>query len=1027
MYCIMYKSILLTERMFLWVLAGLFCFSTLSAQTTDGGANITISGVVRDAGGETLPGATVIVRGTATGTITDIDGNFSLTVPERGTLVVSFVGFITQELAIDSSVRIIDVTLEDGSTAFDEVVVIGYGSQTRKELTGAITSLKPDDFNRGSFSNPMGLVQGRVAGLTVLKNGGDDPAQNSYRVQLRGTGSLRGAAEPLYVIDGVPGGNINTVAPGDIESIDVLKDGSAAAIYGTRANAGVILITTKRGRTAAGSAESAVEYNGSTNIAIMAKRPRMLTAAEYRRLMANDGMRGVDYGASTDWIEAITRNPISHQHSLSMAGGSEKFNYRASMNYRNIEGLAIKSSYEEINGRFAANQTALNSRLEIAYDLAYTANSKAWANHDNFLQALRNNPTKPIYSDDDARYGGYYETDGFYTHNPVADINLTDNDQRDKIMQASVRATLNLLPGLKFSTFVSMKDYGQWNGFYQASTLKSVYGKGGVARQSQRNDRSELIENTVQYIAGFGKNELQILAGQAYQYNVYQYFNSRNSNFSIDNLSYNNLSNGTGILTDVGLSDNNRPGISSSKYSDRLASFFARALYNYDRKYYLNASIRLEGSSKFGRKAHEQLWRWGIFPAISGSWVIDREDFMRNVNFVDELKLRIGYGVTGNMPADSYLYAVRLEQGDSQISVDGNWIIPFNIASNLNERLRWEKKQEYNVGVDFAVFNHKIHGAVDGYFRNTTDLLYEYNVPSPPYSVPRMWDNYGRIHNYGIEFSLNYQPINAQDLVLDFGFVAAVNRNKVARISTGYSKDAENQPFMNTGYISSGDGETGSYTMRLEEGKPVGNFYGWRYYGINAAGEWVFRTPTGGVTTSPQESDREILGNAQPDLTFGFNAAVRYKRFDAFLNFRGQTGGLIFNETRYFFENTRGSENVLLSAFEGEPSLLTVWAASGNTNASIRRFSDFYLERATYLKLSDLTIGYTPVLSENFTNYFSFVRVYFTAQNIFTLTGYKGIDPEIAPRDGDGLQPGFDSRSFYPRQRTFNLGVTLKF
>jgi len=515
--------------------------------------------------------------------------------------------------------------------------------------------------------------------------------------------------------------------------------------------------------------------------------------------------------------------------------------------------------------------------------------------------------------------------------------------------------------------------------------------------------------------------------GQAYQYNVYQSFNARNNAFTLDKLSYNNLANGIGILEDADPSDDGKPGVRSSKYSDKLASFFTRVLYNFDNKYFLNGSIRLEGSSKFGEKAHPTLGRWGLFPAVSGSWVIDREDFMDNITFINDLKLRVGYGVTGNMPSDSYLYAMRLAQGGSQILIDGNWIIPFNIASNLNERLRWEKKQEFNAGIDFAVLDSKIYGSIDGYFRNTTDLLYEYNVPSPPNPVSRMWDNYGQIHNYGIEFSFSYRPISTKDLTLDLGIIGAVNKNKVARISTGYSKDAENPSFMNTGYISSGDGETGSYTMRLEEGNPVGNFYGWKYYGIKSNGEWVFETPSGGYTSAPLESHRIILGNAQPDLTYGFNASARYKRFDAYLNFRGQIGGLIFNETRYFFENTRGAENVLLSVFEGEPSLLNAWTTSGSINASIRRFSDFYLENASYLKLSDLTIGYNPKLSENFNQYVNYIRVYFTAQNLFTLTGYKGVDPEIAPRGGDSMQPGFDSRSFYPRQRTFNLGVTLKF
>ena len=983
-----------------------------------------ISGTVVDETGDPAIGASVAVKGTAIGTVTDIDGNFRLNVTEDAVLVISYIGYVLQEVPVagQSSVQIV---LKEDTQVLEELVVIGYGTQKKKELTGAVTSLKPDDFNKGSVANPMGLIQGKVAGLVVLKNGGDDPAQNSYKLQLRGVGSIKGSSEPLYVIDGVPGGDINTVLPSDIESIDVLKDGSAAAIYGTRANAGVILVTTKRGKAGDGSAAS-VEYNGSVSTGMMAKYPRMLTAGEYRKYMLGNAMGGIDYDDHTDWINAIVRTPVSHNHALSMAGGTESFNYRASINYRNIEGIAIKSSYEELNGRFAANQKALNNLLDIAYDFAYTTNTKSWANYDNFLQAMRNNPTKPIYSDD-PKYGGYFETDGFYTHNPVADINLTENDQKDKVFQGSIRATLNLLPTLRLSTFASLKDYGQWNGKYQASTLKSVYGKEGVARQSQKNDRSEVMENTLEYLNNFGKHSMQILVGQAYQYNVYQTFNARNSAFSLDKLSYNNLTNGTGILSGVDNSDDNQAGVKSSKYSDKLASFFARALYNFDQKYYFNASIRLEGSSKFGKKANPQLGPWGIFPAISGSWVIDREEFMENIHFINDLKLRAGYGVTGNMPTDSYLYAMRLAQGNSQISVDGKWIIPFNIASNLNERLRWEKKQEYNLGVDFAVLNRKISGTVDGYFRHTTDLLYEYMVPSPPNPVDKMWDNYGQVDNYGIELALNYQPVAAKDFSLDLGAIAAVNRNKVVRISTGYSKDADNPPFMNTGYISSGDGETGSYTMRLEEGKPIGNFYGWKYYGINAAGEWVFETLAGGMTTNPQESDRMILGNAQPDLTYGLNANLRYKQWDAYLNFRGQVGGMIFNETRYFFENTRGAENVLLSAFKGDAALLTAWATSGNANASIRRFSDFYLENASYLKMSDLTIGYTPKLPENFAKYINFARIYFTAQNVFTLTGYKGVDPEIAPRDNDSLQPGFDGRSFYPRQRSFNLGVTLKF
>lgn len=984
-------------------------------------------GQVVDEAGEAIIGASVVVKGYGYGTFSDANGYFTLSnVEGNSEIEISYLGYHTQRIAFTGQETLKVILVEDAKS-LDEVVVIGYGSQAKKEVTGAITSLKSDDFNQGAVANPMGLVQGKVAGLVVIKNGGDDPAQNSYKIQLRGVGSIKGSAEPLYVIDGVPGGSITSVLPGDIESIDVLKDGSAAAIYGTRANAGVVLVTTKRGKMGPGSPVSAVEYSGSVSAGVMAKKPRILTADEYRTYMVDKDM-GIDYGANTSWIDAITRTPVSHSHALSMSGSAAKFSYRASLGYRKVEGIALKSDYEELNGRFAANQKALNGKLDLAYDLAYTSGNKAWANYDNFLQAIRTNPTMPIYSGDAAyaKYGGYFESDNFYSRNPVADINMTSNDQQDKTLQGSVRANLNLFSFLKLSTFYSLQETGAWNGKYQASTLREVYGKGGVASQSQSTNRSQVVENTLQYMERFGKSDVQLLLGQAYQYNVYRSFSSSNTQLTLDKLLYNNLGNGQG-LKNIAELGNSAASISSSKYSDKLASFFARTLYNFDQKYFFNASVRMEGSSKFGKKADPKLGPWGIFPAVSASWVVDREDFMQGVSFVSDLKLRAGYGVTGNVPGESYLYAMKLGQGSSQIFVDGSWIIPFNIVSNLNEHIRWEKKHEYNVGVDFAILGSRIYGAIDGYFRNTTDLLYEYNVPSPPNPVGTMWDNYGQIYNYGVELALNGTAVKRTNLRLDLGIAAAVNRNEVVRLSSGYSQDAENPSYLNTGYISSGDGETGSYVMRLEEGKPIGNFYGWKYYGINKSGEWVFATPAGGYTTNPQESDRIILGNAQPDVTFGFNAALKYKALDVALNFRGQVGGLIFNETRYFFENTRNVENALLSAVKGEAALLTAWKTSGEGNASIRRFSDFYLEDATYLKLGDVTVGYSPTLSGEIAEYIHALRVYFTAQNLFTLTGYSGVDPEIAPKDGDSLQPGFDTRAFYPRQRTFNLGISLKF
>jgi iron complex outermembrane receptor protein len=824
----------------------------------------------------------------------------------------------------------------------------------------------------------------------------------------------------LYVIDGIPGGNLSSVNPNDIESIDVLKDGSAAAIYGTRANAGVILITTKRGK--GGKGVFSAEYSGTVSTGMITNTPKIMNASDYREKMVANGF-GVDYGANTDWIKAITRTPVSHTHNVSISNNGENYNYRASIGYKDVQGLARKSDYEEINARFAANQKALNNLLELAYDFGYTSDTKAWANYDNFNQAIRSNPTMPVRTDapNYAKYGGYYESDNFYTRNPVSDVEQTTNDQKDQVIMGSVRATLNLSSHLRFSTFYTVQNNATWVGKYQLSTLRSVEGKGGVANQSQAYENQQVIENTLHYMNSWNVHNFQALFGQGYQTNDFQGFNAFNSRFPLDKILYNNLGMGEGLKS----GEDAQANMGSYKYRDKLASYFARVMYNYDQRYFLSVSARLEGSSKFGAKADPTLGPWGIFPAVSGSWNAKDEEFLKEVDAISDLKLRVGYGVTGNMPGDHYVYALRVGPGGDYVFSDGAYILPWGPQSNMNERIRWEQKHETNIGIDFAVLKNRLSGSIDGYFRNTTNLLYEYDVPVPPYIYGKLWDNYGQIHNYGIELQLNGVLINQKDLNWNIGINGAWNTNEVVRITgTQYGQEGV-QSFVNTGFISSGDGETGSYVMRLAEGEPIGNFYGFKYYGINDKGEWVFETPAGGYTTTPQDADKMILGNAQPLLTLGLNTSVRYREFDFTANFRGQIGGLIFNETRYFYENTRGVENALSSAFKGDAQLLTVWKTSGAENASLRRFSDFYLENASYLKLNDLTIGYTPNLRESWAKYINNIRVSFTAQNLFTLTGYSGHDPSSVSMSG--ISPGFDGRSYYPTQRSFCFGLSVSF
>lgn len=1011
-------------KRFLTAVAAILLLGGMFSTPASAQGGYQVKGVVVDALGPVY-GATVMEKNTTNGVSTGIDGDFVLNVSGPEALVeVSCIGYATQIYPASEVPG--TITLNEDVEFLDATVIIGYGSQTKKEVTGSVASLKPTEFNKGSVANPMGLLQGKVAGLNIIKNGGDDPAQNSYNVQLRGVGSLNGSTEPLYVIDGVPGGNLSSVNPADIESIDILKDGSAAAIYGTRANAGVVLITTRRGSK---DGAFSAEYNGSASVGFITNVPRVLTAAEYREMMIPKGL-GTDFGESTDWVKAISRNPVSHTHNVSITGGTEKFNYRASVGYRNLQGVAIKSDFDEIQGRFAADQKALNDKLQISYDFSYTRGFKNWANYDNFNQAIRSNPTMPVMSDDPKfdKYLHYFESDNFYTRNPVSDINQTTNQQKDQNIIGSVRATLDIVRGLKFTTAYSIQESSTWNGKYQKSTLREVSGRNGVASQSYGAVTQQVVENTLNYMGSAGRHNYQFLLGQSYQTNLSQGFSANNSIFPLDKVLFNNLGLGEGKLS--GKSD--EANQSSYKYKDKLASFFVRGMYNYDGKYFLSASARLEGSSKFGSKANPVLGPWGLFPSVSASWIISEEDFMQNATWLDELKLRAGYGVTGNMPSSSYLYMMLVGPGSDYIFSNGKFILPWGPQTNVNEYIRWEEKHETNVGLDYAMLEGRIWGSLDGYFRNTTNLLYEYDVPLTGGNVSaKKWDNYGQIHNYGVEFSLNGIIMKTKDLNWTAGLNAAWNRNRVVRI-TGEQygeKDADGNhiaAYQNTGFISSGDGETGSYVMRLVEGEAVGNYYGYKYAGIKSTGEWVFETPAGGLTTEPTDADKQVLGNAFPLVTLGFYTTVNYKNFDLGMNFRGQIGGLLFNETRYFYENTRGTENVLLSSFDGEAEKLTHWIDNpDNTKASLRRFSDFYLEDASYVKLNDLTLGWRPALKGSFADYVKALRVYVTAQNLFTITGYKGHDPSTVSMSG--LAPGFDGRSYYPTQRTISLGVNLNF
>ncbi|MCK9507760.1 MAG: SusC/RagA family TonB-linked outer membrane protein [Pigmentiphaga sp.] len=987
---------------------------------------IAISGVVKEAStGEFVIGANVVEEGTTNGTITNFDGEFSLNVKADANLIVKFVGYKDAVIAVAGRHSFV-VELQEDAVMLTEVVAIGYGSQTKKELTGAVASVKSESFNKGIQSSATGLLQGKVAGLNIVKLGGGDPTNKDYNVQLRGVGSLKGSQSPLFIIDGVPGGDINSVNPNDIESIDVLKDGSAAAIYGTRANAGVILVTTKRGT----QGKAQIEYSGNLSADAISKKLRVLNAAEYRELMIPKGR--ADEGANTDWLKEITRPlAFSQQHNVAMSGGTENFTFRGSVGYKSNQGLAIESAYNEILTRFSANQKGLNGRLDLAYDFSYSKHEKSWVDYEAFNQALKNNPTRGVRYDDAVgqdpshadferytMYGGYVEPDGFSTYNPVPIITGIDDDGKGDSFLGSVRASFNINDNFKIGSFVSYQSGNTWTGKYWHKTTR--YGEGekrkGIASHSYGGYANKLIENTLQYVNQFGMHAVSGLLGQSYQYNEWIGFNGTNTDFITNLYSYHNMGAGMGLKK-----NDDRVGLGSYKDSDKLASFFARVMYNYNQRYFLNASVRMEGSSRFGPKADPVLGRYGLFPALSGSWRIKDEDFMSSVDFIYDMKIRAGVGVTGNMPHDTNLYIQRVGPTGDYVFLDGEYVQPWGIASNINEFLKWEKKTEYNLGIDADFFKDKLSVVLDGYYRNTTNLLWEYNVPMPPYPYGKMWDNYGQIQNYGVELTLNSHIYQQKDLDIHGGLILAWNRNMVTRISSGYEGTSDNKPILDVGYIS-GDGETGVNVMRLQEGEPIGNFYGFKFLRVDEAGKQVFvrlnsKGEVVGETTSPSETrDKMIIGNAQPLLTYGFNFNVSYKQFDLGTNFRGQIGGTIFNMKRYFYENINSAENVLWSAFEGEMGKL----ASTET----RRFSDYFLEDASYLRLNDVTLGYKIATTKEVAKYISDIRLSLTVQNAFVITGYKGVDPEV---NQGGLDPGIDGLNYYPKQRSFLFGLNFKF
>lgn len=964
--------------------------------------DITVSGkVTSEEDGSGLPGVNVVVMGTTVGTtvgtVTDIEGNYNLNVAdENATLVFSFIGFTTQEVPINNR-AVIDVTLATDVTSLDEVVVVGYGTQEKREITSAVASVQAEDFNAGNVNNPSQLIQGKVAGLIIAKPGGDP--LGGFNIRLRGTASATGSTEPLIIIDGVPGADLSNIDPNDIASMDVLKDGSAAAIYGTRATNGVILVTTKSGQ----AGEPVISYNGYVSTEQVANRTDVLTPSEYRGLVTDPEFayanENLDLGSSTDWFETITRTPISHVHNVSLSGGSQNTTYRVSLNYRDIQGLALNSGFDQLNGRLNLTQKALDGRLTLSMILGNTTRNFQETDDNAFRMATIYNPTAPVYDARFPEYGGYYQSPGSFNYeNPLAIVEQITNEGIEKSSTANFRADYELFEGLTAGAFYSIQRDTEQRGFYAPKDAYTIgFNSNGRASRNMDEESNQLFEATLNFDRDFGNSNVKALAGYSYQYLTNEGFGISAGNFLTDFFTYNNL----GASEDIAQGIN--PQFGSFKESSKLVAFFGRVNYSFEDTYYLSAIVRREGSSKFGAAN-----KWAWFPAISGGININN---LVDIPFVDLLKFRVGYGVTGSLPEDNYVSLERLRPGGFFL-YNGSYIQTYSPGSNPNPFLQWETKGEINVGLDFTMFDFRLSGSIDVYNRNTTDLLYPVPVPTPPYLFNTLLTNLGELNNKGIEVAMNGTPLQKDDFSWDAAFNFAFNRTKIVSLSSEEFDFGDQQFRSNLG----SPGLNATQLVRLKEGEPLGQIWGPVYGGIGEDGEWILEDTNDDGTFN--NADEQVIGNGLPDFTFGINNTFRYKNIDLNFFFRGTLGHDLVNTYRAFYEVPKviSSYNILASALEGDISRLREDA----------RFSSFHVEDASFLRLDNATIGYNFDVGN--INHLSNFRLYLSAQNLFNITNYSGIDPEVRFDDnGDQLAPGIERRNTYFLNRSFTLGVNVSF
>ena len=768
-----------------------------------------VTGKVKDSSGEPVIGASVVVKGNNTmGTITDFDGNFMLDVPTKSVLVISYIGYVTQEVPTVEK-KSLEIILKEDTKTLDEVVVIGYGTQRKGDVTSSVASVKADNFVKGAVKDVGQLIQGKVAGLAITNPNGDPTG--STQIRLRGTNTIGGAnTAPLVLIDGIPG-ELGTVAPEDVESVDVLKDGSAAAIYGTRGTNGVILITTKQAK---GVDINQVEYNGYVSTSLIAKKLDMLNADEFRTLYPDQ-----DHGADTDWIDEISRTPISHVHNLSLMGGNSKTNYIANLNYASRQGIMKKSDFESFQGRIEVTHRMFDDKLKLKFGLFGKKNQmesttsggsfRGWV----YGQATRRNPTDPVRNED----GTWNENvSKFEYENPLALLYEAEGNVKKTQLRYNGNIVYNPIKDLTLSAVFSYIRDNMNRGYGETLSHISALrdGLAGWSSVGAYTKMEKLMELTAQYNKEIGAHKFSVLGGYSYNETDFEELSIDNYGFQDDYFGgWHNIGIGSALK-------DGKANIGSKKTPTNLIGFFGRATYSFKNRYLLMGALRYEGAS--------QLWgtdnAWGLFPSVSVGWRITEEAFMKNQKIFDDLKLRVGYGVTGSQPKDPFLCVAMLKYG-SYAFVNGNWIQTIVPASNPNPDLKWEEKKETNIGLDFVSWGGRLSGSIDYYNRDVDGLIYEYGVPTPPNLYNKTMANGGTMRNRGVEVLVTVVPVQNKDFEWSTTGTFSLNSNKLISLSGSIFKS--DYDYFNTGTVEYSGQVADSH--RVQVGESIGNFYGFKH------------------------------------------------------------------------------------------------------------------------------------------------------------------------------------------------------